>query len=244
MQPASGESAKVRKAPAEAASADEPSIAARVSSSDQIVQEILRGLYQGRYVPGQKLTESDLTTRFGVGRGSVREALKRLEAEGVVTVSLHRGARIRALSRKEALDALEVIEALAAVAAHRAAERLNAPADIRMLREALKTLTVANTDIGSFEFARLRNRFYRLLAQISGNGELARLLSTVQAHLIRVQFRAAYGADADRDRVADYRRIIEAVLDKEPARAERAMRKHVRSTADAIDRLPEEAFGF
>src|ERR1700722_18666908 len=83
----------------------------RASSADQIASEILRGLYDGRYNAGQKLTEAALTKRFSVGRGTVREALRRLTAEGVVTWSLNRGVNIRMLSRQEAREALEAIEA-------------------------------------------------------------------------------------------------------------------------------------
>jgi DNA-binding GntR family transcriptional regulator len=216
----------------------------RVSSSGQIVREILRGLYQGRYVPGQKLTEADLTRRFGVGRGSVREALQRLAAEGVVTVSLHRGASIRALTRQEALDILEVIEALAALAARRAAERIDSPDHVKLLLDALTTLSDAVSTADSFELGRLRNGFYRQLAQLSGNRELLRLIPTVQVHLIRIQFRAAYGTDAEERGVTDYQRIVEAVLLKDGTKAERAMRQHVRRIARSIEALPDDNFGF
>lgn len=214
----------------------------KISSSDQIVHEILRGLYQGRFVPGQKLTEVELSQRFAVGRGTVREALKRLAAEGIVTVSLHRGASIRSLSRSEARDLLEVIEVLATLAARYAAERLTSPSDVKTLQDALKTLTVADLEQNSFEFGRLRDRFYRQLAQISDNQELARLMPTVQAHVIRVQFHAAYGADGDKERAKDYRAIISAILDRDPAKAERAMRRHVHRTAELIEALPDGAF--
>lgn len=202
----------------------------------------MRGLYQGRYVPGQKLTEADLARRFGVGRGSVREALKRLAAEGIVTVSLHRGASIRALSRQEARDVLEVVEALAVLAARRAAERLDV-SKAKTLHDMLEALTVAASAPESFEFGRLRDRFYRQLAHISGNEELARLMPAVQTHILRVQFRAS-GPDADNTRVQDYQAIIEAVLANDGAKAERAMRQHVRRTAQIIDTLPDEAFAY
>lgn len=216
----------------------------RVSSSDQIVREIIRGLYQGRFVPGQKLTEAELTRRFGVGRGTVREALKRLAADGIVVVSLHRGANIRTLTREEARNTLEVIEALAALSAKLAAERLSSPSDVKLLQDANAALTAAKSDPNSFEFGRLRDRFYRQLAQISGNGELSQLMPTVQAHLLRVQFRAAYGLEAERQRAKDYSLIVSAVLAKDGAKAERAMRQHIRRTRNLIDSLADNVFGF
>lgn len=213
----------------------------RVSSADQIVAEIVRGLYEGTYVAGQKLTEADLAKKFGVGRGSVREAISRLAAEGLVTVSLHRGASIRALTRDDVRDVLEVIEALSGLSARLAAERSSAE-DHRNLRELLASLTSVASTGEVFEYGRMRNRFYRQLAQIGGNRELARLVPMVQAHLIRVQFRAAYGVKTERYWLADYKQIIEAVIANDEAKAERLMKQHIRRTARAIDMLPDQAF--
>lgn len=214
----------------------------KVSSADQIAAEILRRLYEGRYVAGQKLTESDLTRQFHVGRGSVREALQRLAAEGLVTVSLYKGASIRSLSRTDARDVLEVIEALAGLAARRAAERLNALEDERALRATAASLSSVAASADSFELGRMRNRFYGQLAQISGNRELARLLAMVQAHLIRVQFRSAYTANTARQRLEDYKDITDAILNRDDAAAERLMRQHIRASARAIDQLPDHYF--
>jgi DNA-binding GntR family transcriptional regulator len=70
-----------------------------VSSPDRVVEAILDGIRSGRYVPGQKLIEADLTHDHQVSRGPVREALKRLGR--VITRMRHRGAYIRA-TRAEA----------------------------------------------------------------------------------------------------------------------------------------------
>lgn len=214
----------------------------RVSSSDHIVDEIKQGLYKGRYVPGQQLTENELTRRFQVGRGSVREALKQLAAEGVVTVSLHRGARIRSMTRKGVKDVIEVTEVLAALAARRAAERQLSAAEARALRGVLKTLpsTKAAAQLPAAE--NWRRRFYQELGRISGNSELERIILTVQSDLIRMQFRPGFGPEDDRHHAKICSQIIEFILAKEPAKAERAMRQHVRKMSQMIDVMPDELF--
>ena len=216
--------------------------AEKVSFVDQIVDEIYRGLYEGRYVAGQKLTEIDLARRFGVGRGSVREALQRLSAEGLVTVSLHKGASIRALSREDVRELLEIIEVLTGFAARRAAERLSRAEDARALRATMSSLRALAAAGDSFEFGRMRNRFYRQVAQFSGNRELSRHLAMMQTHLIRVQFHAAYQLSADAHLLQDYAQIVEAIVDHDGAAAERAMRQHIRGTLKAIEKLPDQFF--
>lgn len=215
----------------------------KMSSPDQIVSAIVRGLYQGSYVAGQKLNEPDLVRQFGVARSTVREALRRLEAEGLVTVNLYRGARIRFLTREDVRDMLEVIEALAALSARLAAERISRREDEKALRDTLNRLSTLAPADAPFEFARERNRLYRQLAQFSGNRELARLMPLLQAHLVRVQFRHAYGSRSEKKRLRDYIAIVGAVLKRDGVRAERAMRDHIREVAGAIEKLPDEHFG-
>jgi DNA-binding GntR family transcriptional regulator len=216
----------------------------KVSSVDQIVAEILRGLYEGRYVAGQKLTESDLTRRFGVGRGTVREGLRRLAAEGVVTVSLHRGASIRALTRDDVRDILEMLEALLGVSARLAAERIQRAADKKALSDMVPMLAMFAERSDTFAVARQRDRFYAEIARICANRELTRAISMAQVHLIRVQFRDAYGLDSGKRRQGDYERIAEAIATQDASGAERAMRQHIRHIARAIQQLPDHHFAF
>lgn len=215
--------------------------ARQVSSPDQIVAEILRGLYAGRYVPGQRLIEADLTREYKVGRGSIREALKRLAAEGVVSLALHRGAYIRALSRSEVSEVLALTEVLTGLAARLAAERIDQDDNRARVRRAMESLTEAEASGDFFQFVRARNRFYRALVRMGGNRELARVLPTMHVHLVRVQFRPLTTVN-EKDRLKDYRRVTEAVMAGDPEAAEAALRQHMRNVGARIQRLPDNAF--
>ena len=65
------------------------------SSADRICDQIIEDILYGRLVPGQRLVEADLTTSFGVSRGPIREAFRRLDALGIVEGSTHRGVEIK-----------------------------------------------------------------------------------------------------------------------------------------------------
>ncbi|MEM9313567.1 MAG: GntR family transcriptional regulator, partial [Pseudomonadota bacterium] len=73
--------------------------ASAISSPRRVMNAIITGIEKGRFVPGQRLIEADLTRELKVSRGPVREAFKRLAGEGVLVLSKHRGAFIRAQSR-------------------------------------------------------------------------------------------------------------------------------------------------
>lgn len=213
------------------------------SSADKVFRGIVRGLYDGRYVPGQRLVEADLTRDFKVSRGSVREALNRLTAEGIVALNLHRGAHIRSLTREEAFEIMDLLEVLIGLSARLAAQRIDLPGHRALLRDCIAALSDHERRPQFFEFVRARNDFYRALLRIAGSSELKRLLTSVQVNLIRIQSRALE-AEGGREklRLEDYRAITTAVLAGDARRAEAAARRHVRNVRDLLSRLPRQTY--
>ena len=156
-----------------------------LSSPDRVVETITTGLRAGRFVPGQRLIESDLTQTLNVSRGPVREALKRLAAEGIVTLTRHRGAYIRALQREEAKKLLLVLEVLTGLAASLAAQEINAPGNRQRMRDALEHLKKVHDSGGVVSYLDERRHFYDTVIEIGGNEQIARILPTMQIHLLR-----------------------------------------------------------
>lgn len=211
------------------------------SSPYRVYSGVMKGLYNGRFAPGQRLVESELSKMYGVSRNSVREALHRLAAERIVSLNMHRGAQIRLLSRNEAQNILDLLELLIGLSAKLAAQNIE-------LRNAQKSFTAMLGNLLSFEkrpdsidLLKARNAFYKTLLDIGGNNELARVLPGMHVHLLRVQFRS-FQPDLQRESFGDYQRIGAAVLEGDPRRAELAARAHVRRIAKVLDQLPDDAF--
>lgn len=214
----------------------------KTSSPDRVVDAIVRGIRSGRYVPGQRLIEADLTQELKVSRGPVREALKRLAAEGVLTLTRHRGAYVRALNREEVHDTLVVLEALTGLYARLAARRVKEGDNAQRVREAYDRLAKFRDDGGNIAFLDERRRFYDTMIEIGGNKQLARLLPLMQIHLLRMQFQS-YITPRDREKqFEEYKAITEAILSGIPKRAERVTKLHIRRTRISLLRLPDEAF--
>ncbi len=205
------------------------------SSTDGVVRDILHGLSDGRYVPGQRLVEPDLMQAYGVGRSTVREALGRLSAGGVVEQMPHRGARIRRLDRRAAHDLLRVTEALLGLAAREAAEAVARGADATGFAAAAEAMAHATPETE----ARIRARYYRDLVALGGNGELRRLLPALQIHLIRAQLRPLRQADLAEEARAG---VVAAILAGDPAEAEARARAHVARLTAALPAMPDAAF--
>ncbi len=140
-----------------------------MTSPDRVVDAITRNLRTGIYVPGQRLIEADLTQGFNVSRGPVREALKRLAAEGILTLTRNRGAYVRTMSRTEVNDSLVVLETLVGLMAELAARRIREDNNVSRMREAIKRLLAFKDDTGTAAFLEARRDFYDAIAQIGGN---------------------------------------------------------------------------
>lgn len=206
----------------------------RRSSSDWIVGDILRGLYEGRYVAGQRLIEPDLVARYDVSRSTVREAIKRLAEQGVVKARHNRGARIRQLTKEEARNILLITEVIVGLAARLAAAHIDGESNRAMMEDVLESIIAASRQDNKFNFMRARNHFHRTMARISRNPELERMLGNLQVHLVRNRL-----VMKPEDREASYRAIVAAVLAGDQERAEAAARGHVRRMISLLDEVYE-----
>ncbi|MBP0620562.1 GntR family transcriptional regulator [Cupriavidus consociatus] len=201
------------------------------SASATVFFGIIGGLELGSFVPGQRLVETDLVTQFGVGRNSVREALQRLAAEGIVELPRHRGAVIRRLTLQDTLDVLDVAERMTGLLARAATRGCTDRTHAQALRATVQQLGAAEKAHDTAAFAGARRQFYRTLLEMGGNRELNRLFPTIQMPIVHAQHRLA---SLQQMRLADYRRIATAVLAGEPDEAEATGVAHVRNVRQAI----------
>ncbi len=230
-----------RRAAPKTVGADNP-IHAKMTSPDRVVDAITRNLRTGIYVPGQRLIEADLTQGFNVSRGPVREALKRLAAEGILTLTRNRGAYVRTMSRTEVNDSLVVLETLVGLMAELAARRIREDNNVSRMREAVKRLLAFKDDTGTAAFLEARRDFYDAMAQIGGNHELIRILPLMQIHLLRMQFQSYIGPPDREKQFKEYTAITEAILAGDAIRARKVAGLHVHRTRLSLMRLPDEAF--
>jgi DNA-binding GntR family transcriptional regulator len=207
----------------------EPSNVAQ-SASTQIVRAIIRGLYEGAFASGQRLIEPELMTQFDVSRSTVRESIRRMESEGIVTVVPHRGAAIRKMSVAEALDALMVMQLCVGLAARQAAERIEAHGGRERFEKAWGELQECHLPDG-YDLLLARNRFYRAITEISENHELRRIIPSIQVHLIRRNYSLS-----SETRFEDYAQMAKAILAGDGAAAEAAARRHIARSIKLVKR--------
>jgi DNA-binding GntR family transcriptional regulator len=201
---------------------------------ERVVRAIIRGLYERRFEPGERLYEPRLTAEFDVSRGPVREALNQLAAMGILVLNPQRGAQIRRLNPQEAIDILLVVQGLVGIGARLAANRIGKPGAREALGKAMGDLACFDQAGNAPDYAMARDAFYATITRIAGNPELSRVLLGIQIHLIRVQFHAIM-RNVDRRRHRDYHDIVEAILAGKPAAAEKAAIAHIARSIRALE---------
>jgi len=212
-------------------------------TTETVAEAIRHGIRTGQFAPGQHLVEVDLTRRLGISRSSLREALRQLSGDGVVTMSRYRGAYIGTLSRKAVDDLLEVLEQLVALAAARATRQTVSPEQRTQLRNAVDKAARNRASSGQADYIALRQGFYDALFEIAGNRELPRVMPLRRADLFRAQIRSFQTAEQQDAHVTGYQFIAEAVLSGDGEAARDAVLRHFAATRAMLADLPEAAFG-
>ncbi|PLW81803.1 hypothetical protein CWI75_13725 [Kineobactrum sediminis] len=213
------------------------------NSPDIVVDWIQEGLYNGRYVPGQKLVEADLIATLNISRGPVREALKRLHGKGITKQIPYRGAHIRAFSRKEAADLLTVLEPMTSLMAKLAAEAVAAGASTKPLAGIQQWINrFQRGSVNDVTFVGKRQHLYQTLMEIGGNVELPYIMPIALLHLLRLQSFPYLDRKTRQQVIDEYMRIIDAVLNGDATRAARVGKQHVQAAKKRLAALPDEAF--
>ncbi|WP_200843444.1 GntR family transcriptional regulator [Pantoea sp. 18069] len=208
------------------------------SAADEVFFGIFNGLEVQRFVPGQRLVEADLAIQFGVGRNSVREAMQRLAANGIVDVLRHKGATIKSLTIQETMHVLDVAERMTGLLARTAAQGVRAGHSPQPIQAGLQRLIAAEKEQDADAFARARRNFYRALLDAAGSRELRRLFPSIQMPIVYAQHRLPA---LQKIRLADYRAISKAVIGGDEAGADAAGMAHVRNVRDEITRKQAQA---
>ena len=198
----------------------------RECTSDTIVRDVVRGLYEGRYVPGQRLVEPDMMREYGVSRSTVRETIKQLTADGIANYVQFRGAHIRRLTRRDAANIFAITEVILGLATRQAAENIEQPGAKDELLDCVAAICGYEDGKERFEFIRLRNRFFQKVVQISGNTELNTIIPKLQVHLVRNRLLVPKA-----EREAGYSMMAQEILSGNGERAETATREYVQKIA-------------
>lgn len=204
-----------------------------VAGTTAVVDWVREHIRHGRLVPGQRLVEADIVASTGASRGKVREALRRLESEGLLTIEEFRGASVKQLGQEKVVQIYQARMALEGLAARECA--LRADAALRAQLAAIQREMDDGEHSGNHDrFARLNGTWHGLIITGSGNEYIAQFLKQLTVPIYRLLFASFYTAQRIATANADHRVITAAIVERRAEDAERAMRSHIQNGLGAL----------
>lgn len=204
------------------------------SLSSRVFHTIRENILSGKYATEEELKEKTIGEELGVSRTPVREALRQLELEGLVTIIPNKGAYVVGISQKDIRDIYEIRTRLEGLCARWATCYITKE-QLDELEENIY-LSDFHTSKGNYDqVVELDNRFHELLYQASGSKELRHVLSDFHHYVQRVRKITLAMPERAANSNMEHRKIVEALKEHDADAAEHLANEHMMSTIRNMD---------
>ncbi|WP_161874704.1 GntR family transcriptional regulator [Ihubacter sp. rT4E-8] len=206
-----------------------------------VYEQLKRQILTGKITPGTRMMEVELAEEMGVSRTPVREAIRKLEKEGLVTIEPRRGAYASDISVRDMVDTLEVREDLEGLAAALVAGRMTEE-QLDELTRIAKNYSSAIKNSETEKMIHYDEQFHRYIVACSGNKTLVQISETVQELALR--FRYLFYDDFSRyeNMPVEHRQIIEAIKGGDAETARTTADNHVKRLKEFVIQEGEAVF--
>lgn len=189
-----------------------------------------KDIESGAMSPGSRVRENEIAERLGISRTPVREALRRLETEGLIVHAPHQGAVIAELDHQAVIELYDIRETLEGTAARYAARHAS-EAEIQDLAELVDSELESGGDVAAL--AQLNRAFHAALYRAGHNRYLLKVLMSLRDSMILLGGTTLGVPDRFVAAHEEHLAIITAISDRDPDRAEAAARTHIRNAQRA-----------
>ncbi len=206
---------------------------------DVVFNTLRQAILRGELAPGERLMEIQLADRLGVSRTPIREAIRKLELEGLVLMIPRKGAEVAKISAKSLRDVLEVRRSLEELASELACQRMTEE-QIRELEEAKKAFDAAVEKGDIMELAETDEKFHDVIFNGTGNARLVQILNNLREQMYR--YRLEYIKEEDKRQIImiEHEKILKAIKARHVAEAKEAMREHIDNQEITVSRNIQE----
>ncbi len=202
---------------------------------DVVFNTLRQAILTGELKPGERLMELHLADRLGVSRTPVREAIRRLELEGLVTMIPRRGAEVARITEKSMSDVLEVRRTLDALCAELACDRITEEGLARLLKGCDQfEQCVATKD--SRKIAQADVALHDIIVEATGNRRLVQMVHNLSEQMYRYRFEYIKDSSQHETLVKEHRIIYESIVNKDKDTAAAAAKLHIDNQKKAIIR--------
>lgn len=204
------------------------------SLSGRVFHKIREDILAGKYLQNDELREKAIADELGVSRTPVREALRQLELEGLVTIIPNKGASVVGISRKDIQDIYEIRSQLEGLCAKWATVNMTE----ELLNELEENIYLSEFHVQKQHFEQvleLDNKFHEVLYKTSNSKMLDHVLSDFHHYVERVRKITLSEAERAAKSIEEHKKIVEAMRNKDAVRAERLATEHIMNTISNMD---------
>ena len=200
---------------------------------DVVFNTLRQAILTGELKPGERLMEIHLANKLGVSRTPIREAIRKLELEGLVTMIPRRGAEVAQITEKSMNDVLEVRRAMDALCVELACERISEQ-ELKDLKDACTAFeeAVAGGDIKVM--AKADVALHDIIVQATGNLRLVQLINNLSEQMYRYRFEYLKDTSCHQGLIEEHRMIYESIVKKDKEAASQAAKLHIDNQKRAI----------
>lgn len=204
-----------------------------LSLGNQAYQKLKRIILERQISPGDKLNESELAQGLGISRTPVREAINRLEKEGLVETFPQRGAFVVQFSAKDVFELFLIRENLEGLAAYLAAERMDEK-NRGKLESCVQGFEEPFSEKDVERYSREDFKFHQTIVSLSEARRLINLISSLHDHIRMFRLTTVGLSGRMKTSLAEHREIIESFRKNDPEECERKMRQHIRNVRNGV----------
>lgn len=203
---------------------------------DVVFNTLRQAILTGELKPGERLMEIHLANRLGVSRTPIREAIRKLELEGLVTMIPRRGAEVAQITEKSLKDVLEVRRAMDALCAELACDRMSEE-DLEQLKHACEEFEQATKTKDTRKIAQADVTLHDIILNATGNSRLIQLVNNLAEQMYRYRFEYIKDLSQHEKLVEEHRMIYEAILHKDKLKASEVAKLHIDNQEKSIMKM-------
>ena len=200
---------------------------------DVVFNTLRQAILTGELKPGERLMEIHLANKLGVSRTPIREAIRKLELEGLVTMIPRRGAEVAQITEKSMNDVLEVRRAMDALCTELACERISEE-EVQALKDASDNFAEAAKSKDIRKCAQADVAFHDIILKATGNMRLVQLVNNLAEQMYRYRFEYLKDVSRYSSLTEEHRLIYESIKNRDKEAAIRAAELHIDNQEKAI----------
>lgn len=202
---------------------------------DVVFNTLRRAILKGELKPGERLMEIALADKLGVSRTPIREAIRKLELEGLVVMAPRKGAKVASITERDLNDVLEVRKGMEVLAISLACKRITGEELDKL--EAIEQSFQSLIESGNLtELAEMDVKFHDTIYQATNNQRLVQLLNNLREQMYRYRMEYLKDIAVRRTLAEEHKAICEALRGKDESKAQNYVSVHIDNQQKAIIR--------